>query len=157
MTDSQRFADAAGGFDVRLPVGWSAEPDAELGGVQIFQEDGAGILHLIGIAQPEDEFPDPADELYAFLEDQGVELEEDEVEDFELEPPAEMTLCEYLAEDEEAAEQTFWMVGVATAPGRLVFATYMCIAGDETEEREAVREVLATLRLISPGDRSPRE
>lgn len=157
MTDSQRFADRAGGFDVQLPAGWSAEPDAQEGGVQIFQEDGAGILHLIGIVQPQDAFPDPADELYAFLEDQGVELEEDEVEDFELAEPAEMTLCEYLTEDEEAGEQTFWMVGVATAPGRLVFATYMCIAGEEREERETVREVLATLRLVSSGDESVGE
>ncbi|MDB4949740.1 MAG: hypothetical protein JWM27_2389 [Gemmatimonadetes bacterium] len=147
MADAQRYTDPEGGFDLVLPAGWTAEPNAEEGGVELSHPDGAGILHLLGLAQPDDEFPDPAEELYAFLEDQGVELEEDEVDDVELEG-GEMSLCEYAtADDEEGGDETFWMVGVATAPGRLVFATYFCASGEQDEERETVRAALATLRL----------
>jgi hypothetical protein len=148
MPQKKRYADADGGFEVELPEGWTAEPDREEGGVEISHPDGAGILHLIGFEQDEDEFPDPAEELYAFLEDRGVELEEDEVEDFPLPDDAEMTLCEYTtAGDDEDDDATFWMVGVATAPGRLVFATYFCVAGEEEQERETIRAALATLKL----------
>lgn len=148
MPEETRYTDAEGGFDVVLPAGWSAEPDEEAGGVEISRPDGVGVLHLIGFPQPGDDFPDPAEELYAFLAEQGVELEEDEVEDLELPGGGEMALCEYLSEDEEEAEgETFWMTGVATAPGSLVFATYTCAAGEEDEEREAVRRILASLRL----------
>lgn len=116
--------------------------------MEIAHPDGAGSLHLVGIPQPEDEFPDPAEELYGFLEDQGVELEEDEVEDFPLEGDAELALCEYITEDEEGEEgATFWLVGVATAPGALVFASYSCAAGEEEEERDTVREALTSLKL----------
>lgn len=147
--DENRYTDTEGGFDVRIPAGWEAEPDPEVGGVEISRAEGAGSLHLMGVPQPEGEFPDPAEELYAFLQEQGVELEEDEVDDVELEGGAELALCEYgtEADEEEGGEATFWMVGVATAPGHLVFATYSCAAGEEDEEREAVREILASLRL----------
>ncbi|HEX2090915.1 MAG TPA: hypothetical protein VHG28_00880 [Longimicrobiaceae bacterium] len=151
MAGETRYRDEEGGFEVRVPAGWYAEPDREVGGVEVADPDGAGTLNLVGFPQPPDDFPDPAEELYAFLEEQGVELEEDEVEDLELEGGAEMALCEYITDDEEEAGETFWMVGVATAPGALVFATYSCAAGEEGEERDAVRRVLGSLRLLPPG------
>jgi hypothetical protein len=76
-----------------------------------------------------------------------VELEEDEVEDVPLEGGAEMALCEFLSEDEEEGDSLYWMVGVATTPGALVFATYFCPAGDEEKERDVVRGALSSLRL----------
>ena len=94
-----------------------------------------------------EDFPDPAEELYSFLEERGVELEEDEVEDVPLEGGAELALCEYVSEDEEEGESLYWMVGVGTVPGILVFATYFCTAGQEDAEREAVRAALASLRI----------
>ncbi len=78
-----------------------------------------------------------------------MELEEDEVEDVPLEDGAEMAVCEYLSEDEDEGDSLFWMVGVATAPGALVFATYFCPAGEEEAERETVRAALASLRVRS--------
>nr|MDQ3389172.1 hypothetical protein [Gemmatimonadota bacterium] len=104
-------------------------------------------LHLLAFAHTPEEFPDPAEELYAFLHEQGVELEEDEVEDLPLEGGAELALCEYLAEDEEEGEESFCIAGVATGSGTLVFVTYSCAAGDEEQEREALRQILASLRL----------
>ncbi|HEX2191097.1 MAG TPA: hypothetical protein VHG51_19470 [Longimicrobiaceae bacterium] len=152
MAEERRHVDEAGGFDVRVPEGWYAEADPEVGGVELAHPDGAGLLHLVGIPQPEGEFPDPAEELYSFLEEQGVELEEDEVEDLELEGGAEMAVCEYVSDDEEEGSgETFWLVGVATAPGALVFATYSCAAGEEEEERETVLGALRSLRLLAAG------
>lgn len=148
MPDPQRYTDRQGGFEIAVPAGWTAEPDADEGGVELSHADGAGVLHVIGIPQPADEFPDPAEELYAFLEDRGVELEEDEVEDVTLEDGAEMALCEYVSEDEEDGERLFWRVGVATSPGHLVFATYFCAAGEEEEERAQVTAALQSLRLV---------
>lgn len=136
-------------FTLSLPEGWEAERDEEEG-LNVVGPEGTGLLHLIPIPQPEGEVLDPAEELYAFLEDQGVELEEDEVEDVELaEEDAELSLCEYLAEaDEEEDDEraTFWMIAVATAPGLLIFGSYSCPAGEEEAERAAVREILASLR-----------
>lgn len=139
-------------FEVEIPVGWTAEPDEE-GGISISSPEGAGLLHVIAFAQPGDEMLDPAEELYAFLEDQGIELEEDEVEDVELPGGEELSLCEYLAEDDEEGEEpetTYWMVGVATAPGNLVFCSYSCPAEAEADEGPAVREILTSLRLREP-------
>lgn len=140
-------------FDFEIPDGWEAEPDED-GGVAVAREDGHGLLHLIAFEQASAEVPDPAEELYIFLEDQGIELEEDEIEDLELTSGAELSLCEYLSEDEEEdpqeREMTYWLVAVATAPGNLVFANYTCPAGEEDHEREVVRGILATLRLASP-------
>lgn len=158
MHEPKRYVDPEHGIELELPAGWSARPDAEQGGTEISAESGgAGALHLLALPQPDDGFPDPAEELYAFLDDQGVELEEDEVEDLELPDGAEMALCEYIvASDDEDGDgdddETFWLVGVATAPGQLVFATYLCAAEDADGEREAVRAILTSLRLRGAGE-----
>jgi hypothetical protein len=149
MSDAERFRDPEGRFDLKLPPGWEAALDEDGDGAEVWNENGAGTLHLVSFAAEEDDFPDPAEELYSFLEDRGVELEEDEVEDVPLEGGAEMALCEFLSEDEEEDESLFWMVGVATAPGALVFATYFCPAGEEEKEREAVRAALASVRVLA--------
>jgi len=148
MTDAQRVQDPDGRFTLVPPPGWSAAPDEDSGGLEVWSEEGDGTLHLISFdADDGDAFPDPAEELYAFLEERGVELEEDEVEDVALEGGAEMARCEYQAEDEEEGETLLWIVGVATAPGVLVFATYLCPADSPEAERDAVRCSLGTLRL----------
>ena len=145
MPETTRYADPAGRFDLVVPPGWSADVDEEGDGVELWSEAGPGTLHLIGFGA--DGFADPAEELYAFLDEREIELEEDEVEDVPLEGDAELALCEYASEDEDDGEQLFWMVGVATGPGTLVFATYFCPAGEEAAERETVRQALGTLRL----------
>ena len=147
-TDRQRYHDPTG-FSLIVPPGWSAEAEAEQGGVDLWGPGEHGTLHLIGLPQPPDEFPDPAEELYAFLHEQGVELQEDEVEDVELEDDAEMALCEYVADDEEAPEEppTLWLIAVATAPGALVFGTYSAAEADAEGELGAVREILRSLRF----------
>jgi len=142
--------DPEGRFTVTVPAGWSAAPDDDQDGLELWKEDGAGTLHLISFA-PGGEVLDPGEELYAFLEERGVELEEDEVDDVPLPGDAELALCEYVSEDEDAGESLYWTVGVATAPGVLVFATYFCTAGQEAAEREAVREALASLRIDGGG------
>jgi len=147
MGDVARERDPEGRFDLVAPPGWSAAPDEEGEGLEVWKEDGVGTLHIVSFARDPHDFADPAEELWAFLEDRGVELEEDEVEDVPLAGGAEMAVCEFLSEDEDAGDALFWMVGVATAPGALVFATYFCTEGDEDAEREAVRQALATLRL----------
>ena len=146
MSDTAR--DPEGRFEMPLPAGWQAAPDEDGDGLEVWNEEGAGTLHLISFAPEGGDFPDPAEELYAFLQEQDVELEDDEVEDVPLTGGAEMALCEYLTEDEDAGESLFWMVGVAAAPGRLVFATYFCPAGEEAKEREAVRGALGALRIV---------
>jgi hypothetical protein len=149
MSDTAR--DPEGRFTVTVPAGWSAAPDEDQDGLEVWKEDGAGTLHLISFAPGGEDFPDPAEELYSFLEERGVELEEDEVEDVPLEGGGELALCEYVSEDEEEeGESLYWMVGVGTAPGILVFATYFCTAGQEDAEREAVRGALASLRIEVP-------
>jgi hypothetical protein len=149
MAEAGRIVDPEGRFQAAAPAGWSAEADPDEGGIELWREEGSGALHLISFDSPEDAFPDPGEELYAFLEERGVELEEDEVEDVDLAGDAELSLCEYLAEDEDDPEggSTFCLVGVATMPGVLVFATYLCPAGEEEAERDAVRGILASLHL----------
>ena len=144
MSDTAR--DPEGRFELRLPRGWQAAPDEDGDGLEVWSDEGEVTLHLISFAPGGDDFPDPAEELYAFLQEQDVELEEDEVEDVSL-GGAEMALCEYLTEDEETDERLYWMVGVAASPGRLVFATYFCPAGREAQERDLVRDALASLRI----------
>jgi hypothetical protein len=144
MSDTARDPD--GRFSLQPPPGWSAATDEDQDGLELWNETGVGTLHLISF-EPDEEFLDPAEELYAFLEERGVELEDDEVEDVALADGGELALCEYLSEDEEEGDSLFWLVGVATAPQALVFATYFCPAGDEGREREQVRAALASLRL----------
>lgn len=148
MTD--RYADPEGAYELRPPPGWVTEPAGDEDGVELSAPDGFGVLHLLAFERDPDDFADPAEEMYAFLEAQDVVLQEDEIEDVELEDGGELALSEYASTDEETGEETFWLVGVATAPGRLVFATYVCTAGDEREELPAVREALRSLRLREP-------
>ncbi|HEX8393743.1 MAG TPA: hypothetical protein VF665_15490 [Longimicrobium sp.] len=154
MTEPNRTRDPDGRFSLEIPAGWSAEPDEDQGGLEIWREDGIGTLHLISFEGDED-FADPAEELYAFLEEDGVEIAEEDVEDLEI-AEGELSICEYESQDEdddgEAEETTFWMQGVATAPGVLVFATYICPAGEQEAERETVRQALRTLRLAAPAN-----
>ena len=133
-------------FSLSLPEGWVAEPDEEEG-VSVYAPEGAGLLHLVAFPASEEHAPDPAEELYAFLEEQGIEIEEDEVEDLDLAGGAELALCEYLAEEEEEDETTYWLVGVAMSPATLVFVSYSCPAGEEEKERAAIREILGSLVL----------
>lgn len=144
--------DPEGRFTVRIPPGWSSAPDDDQDGLEVWNEDGAGTLHLISFEPDEGDVPDPAEELYAFLEARGVELEEDEVEDVPLDGGGELALCEYLSEDEDEGDSLYWMVGVANGPHALVFATYFCTAGDEAAERDAVRATLASLKLTGAPD-----
>jgi hypothetical protein len=152
-------------FDVDLPEQWTAAPDED-GGISVSGPGAVGLLHLIAFEQPLGQDLDPAEELYVFLEDQGIELQEDEIEDLPLEGGADLSLCEYVTEEEEeegedevggAAEEgetTYWIIAVATIPGNLVFASYSCPADAIEAEREAVRAMLATLRLNAPADGS---
>jgi hypothetical protein len=141
--------DPEGRFTVEVPKGWSAAPDEDADGLELWREEGAGTLHLISFAAEGGDFPDPAEELYAFLEARGVELQEDEVDDLPLHGGGELAMCEYQSEDEEEGDTLHWLVGVATAPGTLVFATYFCPAGEEEAEREAVILALGTLTLVA--------
>jgi len=133
-------------FSLSLPEGWVAEPDEEEG-VSVYAPEGVGLLHLVAFPASEDHEPDPAEELYAFLEEQGIEIEEDEVEDVDLPGGAEMALCEYLSEEEEEDETTYWLVGVAMSPATLVFVSYSCPSGEEEKERGNIREILQSLAL----------
>src|SRR5919112_684965 len=49
------------------------------------------------------------------------------------------------APEDEEEEATYWLVGVAMGPRTLVFVSYSCPAGEEEQERAAVREILGTL------------
>jgi hypothetical protein len=143
MSDRERVTiDPA--FSLSLPAGWVAEPDEEEG-VSVYSPDGTGLLHLVAFPHAPEAEADPAEELYAFLEEQGIEIEEDEVEDVALADDAALALCEYLAEEDEEEEATYWLVGVAMGPRTLVFVSYSCPAGEEEQERAAVREILRTL------------
>lgn len=158
MSHEHRYVDPAGAFEITLPAGWEADPDPEEEGVEFVGPEEVGVLHLMAFPQPEEMSADPADELYAFLAEEGIEIEEDEVDDLELHGGAEMALCEFVHEgdepgeeagDDEEDEPAFWLVGVATAPGWLVFVTYICPVGEEETERAAVRAALATLRPLT--------
>ncbi|MQA90137.1 MAG: hypothetical protein GEU90_07870 [Gemmatimonas sp.] len=143
------YDEGDGSFDLKLPDDWDLNLDEE-GGVVVAKLDGCGLLHIMPFSRDPGEDDDPADELYAFLEDQEVELQEDEVEDVELSGAGAGALCEYLAEDGEGP--IHWLVFVATAPGQLLFASYSCSTdqeGGEVEAKEA-REILTSLRF---GDR----
>lgn len=154
MASGERL-EIEGRFEVRLPRGWTHEADEE-GGMLLASPDGPGLLHMVSFEQDEGSPLDPAEELYVFLEDQGVELEDDEVEDLEL-PEGELAYTEYLTEEDEEdgdAEEasTYWLVAVATWPETLVFCSYSCPAGAQDAERERVIEVLGSLRPLSgPG------
>lgn len=148
---AEPILDPDGRFSLVLPAGWQAEPDED-GGLEVWRDEGSGSLHLISFEQGDEVF-DPAEELYAFLEDRGVELEEDDVDDLQLPGGADMALCEYVTEeDEEDDEALFWLVGVATTPGTLVFATFFCPAADADRERDAVRELLPRLTIHGGGE-----
>ncbi|HYJ78327.1 MAG TPA: hypothetical protein VEW03_01890 [Longimicrobiaceae bacterium] len=151
MGEAVRRQDPEGRCDLLVPPGWSSAPDDDGEGLEVWKEDGVGTLHIVSFARDADEFADPAEELWSFLEDRGVELEDDEVEDVPLEGGAEMALCEFLSEDEDEGDSLYWMVAVATAPGALVFATYLCPAGEEAAEHDAVRQALATMRVTAAG------
>ncbi len=146
MSDAMRIHDPDGRFSLAPPPGWRHAPDDDEGGLEVWNEDGVGTLHLISF-DGGDDFADPAEELYAFLDERDVELEEDDVDDVPLGGGGELALAEYEAEDEDEDDATFWLVGVATAPGVLVFATYLCPAGEHEAEAERVRAALASLRL----------
>lgn len=144
-------------FEITVPGGWTHEEDED-GGILLAGPVAAGLLHVVPFDQGEEDL-DPAEELYVFLDGQGVELEDDEVEDVELDADSDLAYCEYLTEDDdpegagdgddEAA--TYWLVGVATRPGRLVFCSYSCPAASQEVERETVLETLRTLRLQPPA------
>ena len=151
MSDAKRVRDPDGRFTLVPPPGWSAAADEEDGGLEVWPEEGSGTLHLISF-ESGDDFADPAEELYAFLDDRDVELEEDDVTDVALEDGSELAYAEYEAEDEDEGDNIFWLVGVASGPGVLVFATYLCPAGEHEAEADRVRAALATLRLAAGGE-----
>ena len=146
MSDRERVTiDPA--FSFSLAEGWTAEPDEEEG-VSVSSAEGSGLLHLVAFPHAADEELDPAEELYAFLEEQGVEIEEDEVEDVDLGGSGELALCEYLSEEDEEGEEeetTYWLVGVALGPGTLLFISYSCPSGEEEAERAAIRAILQSI------------
>jgi hypothetical protein len=151
MSEHRWQVDEQGRFAVRLPPEWVAEPDAEEGGIDVWHADGAGELHLVGFPPAGDEAPDPGEELYAFLQENDIELQEDEIEDVELDEGGALALCHYLSEDEDG-EEWFWLVGVATLPSGAVFAHYACAAGEEDEaEVDTVHAILRSLRSTPVG------
>jgi hypothetical protein len=146
-----QYSDSDGRFSLTLPPGWEAERDGE-GGLLLYASEGHGLLHLMPFHRESGEEVDPADELYAFLADQDIELEEDEVADVELASGGALAWCEYEADEED--EEVYWLVGVATAPGTLVFASYSCASGEETFEADTVRDILTSL-VFEPADPTP--
>lgn len=136
-----QYEDTEGSFRLGVPEGWDVARDED-GGLLLTPGEGGGLLHVLPFARDTGEL-DPAEELYAFLEDQDIELEDDEVEDLELRSGGVLALCEYVAEEEEDA--VYWMLGVAAAPGQIVFASYSCPADEEDRERPIVREILSSL------------
>ncbi len=147
--NGELFSDVRERFVADLPAGWTTEPDPESGGVDVYPAEGSGVLHLLAFPGEPDEFLDPAEELYAFLDEQGIELQEEELEDLELPGEAEMAYTEYVAEadDDDDDGPMFHIMGVATAPGMLVFASYSCPAGEEDRHRDAVIRIFRSLQL----------
>lgn len=139
-----RYDDSEGSFTLYVPQDWDAERDEE-GGLLVSSDEGNGLLHLIPFGRESGDHVDPAEELYAFLEDQEIELEEDEVEVLDLPAGGLLAVCEYVAEDGD--ESVYWIMAVAAAPSRLVFASYSCPEGEEEGERAAVRDILTSLDL----------
>jgi Icc-related predicted phosphoesterase len=144
-----RHSHAEHGYAFDLPAGWTAAPDPDGDGEELFHPEGAGIVHLVPLSAGTGE-EDPAEELYAFLDEQGVELEEDEVEDIELEGGGLLSYCEFGMEEEldegEGTEEVRWLVGIASGPRGLLLITYSAPEGEEAEVA-AVRALLATLTL----------
>ena len=141
------YNDTEGSFRLSVPAGWEVARDEE-GGLLFSHGEGGGLLHVLPFARDDAEEIDPAEELYAFLEDQDIELEDDEVEDVELDAGGSIAICEYVAEEDDDA--VFWMIGVTTGPGQLVFASFSCPAEDQEGEREAVLGMVRSLR-VGPG------
>lgn len=139
------YSDEEGSFGIDVVDGWESEPDED-GGLLVAPASGDALLHLIPFSREPDEDLDPAEELYAFLAEQEIELEEDEVEDVELDGESGLALCEYLSEEAEDGEE-FLLIGVATAPGRLVFASFSCAPEQGDQYAPEVRSMLATLLL----------
>jgi hypothetical protein len=137
-----RYEDAEGSFSFGLPDGWESASDED-GGLSIARDGGAGLLHLIAFRRELAEELDPAEELYAFLANQDIEVEEEEIEDLELPAGGLLATCEYAAE--EADEAVYWLVAVAAAPGQLVFASYSCPIGEEDAEADQVLEILKSV------------
>jgi len=144
QTRKVRYNDGEGAFEVTLPASWSAEKDGE-GGLLLFGDQENALLHLMPFSRDPEEETDAADELYAFLAEHEIELEEDEVEDIDLAGGALLALCEYETDEDE--EEVYWMVGVAAAAGQILFASYSCPASEAANESEIVREILASLTL----------
>lgn len=146
MSDS-RFAAPDGGYDLLLPQGWEVVQGEE-GDVDLHHPEGAGTLSLVHFAGEPDAEVDPADELYAFLAEQEIEIQEEEVEDVLLDGDGELAYCEYGTEGDEGEEDAmYWLTGVAVGGGGLVFVTYTCPAGEEAEEIEVVRRMIGSLRI----------
>lgn len=149
MGDKQVYRDPEGAFELRVPSGWTAEPDEDEGGVILSAARGVGLLHVLAFERDPEEICDPAEELYSFLEDVGIELEEDEVEDLDATPTGETVMCAYISEDEEeeeGPEATYWLHAVACMEGRLIFATYTCPADLHENEAADVKSILRSLR-----------
>jgi hypothetical protein len=154
MARGSHYADPEGFYSVELPPGWIGERDPEAEGIEFFHPEGPGSLHVLAFDSGTDGAVDPAEELYAFLEEQGVEIEEEDVDDIVLSEHADLAMCEYISEPFDAEEgedgepePSLWIMAVATAPGTLLFASYSCPAEAEEQEREAVHSVLASIRL----------
>jgi hypothetical protein len=155
------YKDKEGSFEVTLPASWQTEKDGE-GGLLLFTEEGNGLLHLMPFARdPNDqEDVDAGEELFAFLAEQEIELNEDEVEDVELAGGV-MALCEYAEEngddeDDDGEEEVFWLVGVVVGADQIIFASYSCPLGEEEAESVLAREILGSL-VLKPveGGRAP--
>lgn len=139
-----------GSFEMELPEGWIMERDPE-DGISIFDPEREGLLHLLAFERDPAEVLDPAEELYAFLYDQEIELEEDEVQDLELGSSGALALCEYLEEDEEEGQTIYWLLGVAGGPGQIVFANFSCPSSEAEAEEPLARAVLASIRFPEEG------